>query len=119
MGKTEDTGRAIIERFTSAFLDDLREPAEDDTYGICGLLEFADGAAAGLEVWKAVGKPADGRRQILVGMAEACRVRVSEVDGLLKDARRGAPGRTEAEQALLAARETVSRLLDELPSYPG
>lgn len=72
-----------------------------------------------MEVWKDVGKPSDGRRQFLVGMAEACRVRVSEVDWILKGARREAPGRTEAEQELLAARKTVSRLLDELPSYPG
>ena len=97
---------------TPAFLKRVRSRADGDTYGTQALRELAEITAQQVDEWKTAGKPTD-KRALLADMVEACRVSFFEVDRLLQNARRGAPGWAQAERDLLAARRALWPLLDD------
>ena len=96
---------------TDAFLDRVRERSDGDAYGTRTLRELVDGTAKHVEGWKLAGKPSDGRT-VLTMMVAACRASFFEVNDLLRVVPRGAAGRDEAEEELLAVKEVLWPLFD-------
>lgn len=98
---------------TDAFLDRVRQRSDGDTFGTRALRELVDSTARHVEEWKAAGKPSDDR-PVRTMMVEACRASFFEIDGLLQVVPRGAQGREEAEAELLAAKEVLWPLFDDV-----
>ena len=96
---------------TDAFLERVRQRSDGDTYGTRALRELVDRTAQYVEERKMAGKPSDSR-SVRAMMVAACRESFFAVNELLRVVPRGAPGRDEAEEELLAAKGVLWPLFD-------
>ena len=102
---------ALRNFLTDPLLERVRQRSDGDAYGTRALRELVDSTAQRVEEWKLAGKPSDGR-PLPTMMVAACREGFFEINELLRVVPRGAPGRDDAEEELLAAKQVLWPLFD-------